>query len=179
MKKLVAVILGCLTLTSCGKPIYTEMDGITGISHDGHGNITVHVVVCENTVSKIKLIGGFYDGPNGTNNPPLGTLESPTPQTDYFTVNLSNPAPWFYSEPPRIPTDPEKLLMPSPVVDDHGNRWIFGAAKIVDYTGLKMEEIYAAPPNMVVESRFESTPLVSTPEQFAAKQPHYCGENKI
>lgn len=179
MKKLALVVVGCFALTGCGKPIYTEMDGTTGVSHDGQGNITVHVVVCENTVSKIELVGGFYDGPNGTNNPPLGTLESPTPQTGYFTVNLSNPAPWFYSEPPHIPTDPEKLLMPSPVADDRGDRWIFGAVKIVNYTGLKMKDIYAAPPNMVVKSRFESSPEVITPEQFAAKQPRYCGKSKI
>ena len=72
MKRLV-LLLPVVALAGCGNYLNVEAQGISGMSTDGAGNITVHLYVCEgNAVDRLELVGGFYDGPSGTNNPPLG-----------------------------------------------------------------------------------------------------------
>ena len=76
MKRLPCLLLlPVVALAGCGNYINVESQGISGLSSDIDGNITVHMYVCDdNAVTRLDLVGGFYDGPSGSNNPPIGSL---------------------------------------------------------------------------------------------------------
>lgn len=92
--KRIAVLAPVLALTGCGNYLNVSFDGTSALSRDEGGNLTIHMYVREdNAVKELELAGGFYDGPDKSNNHPLGRLRPEDPVSGYVAVSLSDPAP--------------------------------------------------------------------------------------
>lgn len=178
MKRLI-LLLPVFALTGCGNYVNVESQGISGISSDDEGNITVHIYVCDNNaVNRLELLGGFYDGPSGTNNPPLGELEPPEPMSGYIAINLADPAPWEIVEPLALPTEKEKYIITHPSVEKGGSPLPFAEEKYLSGVALTVEEIESLEPDLVVRDAFQaSNHVYGTPEDFRKYGEQWCAEN--
>ncbi|MGP6173387.1 hypothetical protein [Corynebacterium sp. A21] len=178
MKRLI-LLLPVFALTGCGNYINVESQGISGISSNGDGNITVHMHICDNNaVNRLELVGGFYDGPSGTNNPPLGALEPPEPASGYVAVNLAAPAPWDVVEPLALPTEKEKYIIASPSVEKGGLPLPFAEEKYLSGVALTVGEIESLEPGLVVRDAFQAPNHVyGTSKDFAQYGEQWCAEN--
>lgn len=178
MKRLI-LLLPVFALTGCGNYVNVEPQGISGMSSDGDGNITVHMHVCDdNAVGRLELVGGYYDGPSGTNNPPLGVLEPPEPTSGYVAVNLADPAPWDVVEPLALPTEKEKYIIASPDVENGGLPLPFTEEKYLSNVALTVGEIESFEPDLVVRDSFqEPNHVYGTFEDFAEYGEQWCAEN--
>lgn len=172
------LLLPVVTLAGCGNYINVEAEGISGMSSDVDGNITIHMFVCDsNAVTRLELVGGFYDGPSGTNNPPLGALEPPEPATGYIAVNLSDPAPWEVVEPLTLPEEEEKYILTTPYAEDGGSSIPFAKEKYISGVGLTVGEIKSTEPDLVIRDSFEKPNYVfGTSEDFIKYGEQWCAK---
>lgn len=178
MKRLL-LLLPVFALAGCGNYVNVEAQGISGMSTDGEGNITVHIHVCDdNAVNRLRLVGGFYDGPSETNNPPLGALEPPEPTSGYVAVNLADPAPWEILEPLALPTESEKYIIAGPEVENGGSPIPFTVEKYISDVALTVGEIESLEPGFVVRDSFqEPIHVYGTPEDFVEYGEQWCADN--
>ena len=177
MKRLV-LLLPVVALAGCGNYLNVEAQGVSGMSTDGAGNITVHLYVCEgNAVDRLELVAGFYDGPSGTNNPPLGALELAEPASGHVVIDLADPAPWEIVEPLALPTDKGKWVIAGPRVVDGGSSIPFTVEKYISGVSLTVGEIESLEPDVVVRDMFEApNPVYGPPEEFAAYGERWCAD---
>lgn len=135
--------------------------------------------VCDdNTVSRLDLVGGFYDGPSGTNNPPLGALEPPEPASGYVAVDLSAPSAWEVVEPLALPKEKEKYIIARPSVTDGGLPLPFAKEKYLSSVAFTVGEIETLEPNLVVRDSFQApNHMYGTSEDFAEDGKQWCAEN--
>lgn len=177
MKRLV-LLLPVVALAGCGNYLNVEAQGISGMATDGAGNITVHLYVCEgNAVDRLELVGGFYDGPSGTNNPPLGALELAEPASGHVVIDLADPAPWEIVEPLALPLDKDKWVIAGPRVVDGGSSIPFTVEKYISGVSLTVGEIESLEPDVVVRDMFEAPNQVyGPPEEFAAYGERWCAD---
>lgn len=179
MKRLrLLLLLPVFALAGCGNYVNVEPQGISGMSSDEDGNITVHMLVCDNNaVDRLELVGGYYDGPSETNNPPLGVLEPPEPASGYVAVNLADSAPWEIVEPLALPTEKEKYIIASPDVEDGGSPIPFTKEKYISSVALTVEEIESLEPDLVVRDSFqEPNHVYGTAEEFAEYGEQWCAK---
>lgn len=177
MKRLPCLLLlPVVALAGCGNYINVESQGISGLSSDIDGNITVHMYVCDdNAVTRLDLVGGFYDGPSGSNNPPLGALEPAEPATGYIAINLSDPVPWKIVEPLVLPEEEEKYIIASPHVEDNGLPIPFTKEKYLPNVAMAIGHIRSLEPDLIVRDLFERPDLVyGTPEDFVEYGERKC-----
>lgn len=165
-----------LALSGCGNYLNIENVGITGLSTNEHGDVTVHMYACEdNAVTGLQLSGGFYDGPEGSNNPPLGRLEPPEPQSGYSAVNLSSPAPWNEVEPVLPATGRDRILIAGPEPEGTGSRLPFTPEVYLPQVALSQTEIDALEPGVIVrDSTSEGIEVFGTTEDFIREGEDSC-----
>lgn len=178
MKRLL-LLLPVFALAGCGNYLNVESQGISGVSYDSNRGIAVHMYICDdNSVNRLELVGGFYDGPSGTNNPPLGALEPPEPESGYVVVDLADPSPWEVVEPLALPTEKEKYIIASPRVVDGGLPLPFAKEKYLSSVALTVGEIEALEPDLVVRDSFQAPNHVyGTSKDFAEDGAQWCAEN--
>lgn len=157
MKRLL-LLLPVVALAGCGNYVNVEAQGVSGMSSAGGGQVTVHLYVCEGSaVDRLDLVGGFYDGPAGSNNPPLGALEPPEPVSGYVAVDLADPEPWE--------------------VVDGGSSIPFTVEKYLSNVALTVGDLEALEPGLVVRDSVEQPHHVyGTAAEFADHGKQWCAE---
>lgn len=101
----ILLALGATGLASCGNLVYVDIEGAAGVSHDGEGNLTVHVMACKNSTQEI-LVESVKGGAAEVR----GRFEAPEKAEGYIEVSLSSPESWVETTPLLIPLDPNENL---------------------------------------------------------------------
>lgn len=120
-----ATVLGVTTLVACSDYVDVRWNGLVGISHDGHGHVTVHVNTCENSTSTIFVEAIPEKRRDGEKNQVIGRFTSEKPMSGYFEMKVDDPAPWQVSTPLSLPTDPaQTFIFHAEVGDKGGPQWL-------------------------------------------------------
>lgn len=94
--------LAALTLSACGNAVFTKLEGYTGLSLNGQGNVEIHAQPCGLPVNHISV-----SGEGGSR----GELLSDKAHRDYFSLDLeSPPSSWATLEPVVILPDEELIF---------------------------------------------------------------------
>ncbi|MFV8382175.1 hypothetical protein [Corynebacterium hindlerae] len=150
-------------------PSYPHVGG-TAFSHDIDGSITLHVYACPGEeVREITVVGGMYDGPNGSHNPDWVHLTRDDAMTGYFTVNLNDPDGWREEVATNIPTDPEKYLIAKGAPEAQ----FFRKGKLIRPVSLQLKELQAWPAGELVRDLWEAPPIGTTREKLE----EHCTKN--
>lgn len=139
-------VFAALTPVSCGNFINLEIDGLVGVSHDGNGNLTAHVMTCGNSAKEI-LVTKENDG-----DVVYGRFVSPHSSEGYIEVPLSAPKPWEPSKTLSLPKNPSARLKFDAVPTRGGGPGPFIADRIFSPTRTSMAEIVDYEAGIVIVS---------------------------
>lgn len=165
----VLLVAGSATmLTSCGNYDNTELSGRTGVSHDGNGNLSLHVNTCENSTALVDVVAGREGLAGDEINPVIGSYTLDEPATGSLVIRVQDPSPWSVDQQLALPEDPSHFFIISAKPEDTGGPRFIKPEKHFLTAAVTYDGLMAAPAGAVVTGADGNR---STQEEFDAACP--------
>lgn len=163
------MVAASLGLSGCGNYVNVEVIGASGFSHDGQGNIVVHVQTCGEPISQLDVTadreGLVADEPNEV----LARYFAPEAQSGHIQVNLSDPAPWAEQLPLDAAYSDDRALLLNPAPDDTGGNGVFARGTTIASSSATKREIFQQPAGTVLSvSPYDGSMQTWTATEFDA-----------
>ncbi|MBB1058610.1 hypothetical protein G6020_14725 [Dietzia sp. B19] len=147
----------------------TEWSGLTGVSHDGNGNLFLHVNTCENSTRSVDVVAGREDLAPEEQNPVIGSFTLDEPASGSLAIHVQDPSPWSVEHELALPEDPSRFFIVSAQPEDTGGPPFIKPQKHFLTAAVTFDRLMAAPAGAVVSGG--SGLSFHSPEEFDAKCP--------
>lgn len=164
------VASSAIVLTSCANYDAMELSGHTGVSHDGNGNLSLHVNTCENSTTRVDVVAGREGLADDEENPSIGSFTLDAPASGSLVVRVQNPSPWSVDQQLDLPGNFSHFFIVSALTEDNGGPRFINPQKYFSDAALTYDRLMAAPPGTVVIGLNNGLTSV-TKEQFDATCP--------
>lgn len=163
------MVAASLGLSGCGNYVNVEVIGASGFSHDGQGNIVVHVQTCGEPISQLEVAedreGLVADEPNAV----LARYLAPAAQSGHVQINLSDPAPWAEQVPLDAAYPDDRALLLNPAPDESGGNGVFARETTIASASATKREIFQQPAGTVLSvSPYDGSMQTWTQAEFDA-----------
>lgn len=159
-----------MVFASCGNYDNTEWSGLTGVSHDGSGNLSFHVNTCENSTTRVDVVAGREGLAPEEENPVVGSYTLDEPARGSLVIRVQDASPWSVDHELALPEDPSRFFIVSARPDDKGGPPFIKPEKHFLNAALTYDGLMAAPAGAVVTG-VDNGLSSFTPEEFDAKCP--------
>ncbi|WP_010539719.1 hypothetical protein [Dietzia alimentaria] len=159
-----------VALTSCANFDDYEVSGRTGVSHDGNGNLTLHVNTCENSTTLVEIHAGRENLATDEQNPVIGSYTLDEPASGSLMVRVQDPSPWSVEQELALPEDPSHFFIVSARTEDKGGPRFINPQKYFASAPVTYDRLMDAPPGAVVTGIDNGLSSV-TQEEFDAACP--------
>ena len=139
-----------IVLTSCGNYVNVELSGRTGVSHDGNGNLSLHVNTCDNSTRRVTVGAGREGLAGDEENPVIGSYSLDEPASGSFAIHIQDPSPWSVEHDLTLPEDPSHFFIVSAWPEDTGGPAVIRPEKFFANAAVTYDGLMAAPPETVV-----------------------------
>ncbi|MFS4490064.1 hypothetical protein [Dietzia kunjamensis] len=164
------VTSSAILLTSCGNYINVERSGSIGVSHDGNGNLSLHVNTCEDSTKHVEVVAGREGLAGDETNPVIGSYTLDEPTTGSFVIRVQDPSPWSVEHELDLPEDPSHFFIVSALPEDKGGPAFIRPEKYFSSAAVTYDEFMTAPAGAVVTGIHDGLTFV-TQEEFDAACP--------
>ena len=163
------MVAASLGVSGCGNYVNVEVIGASGFSHDGQGNIVVHVQTCGEPISQLDVTadreGLVADEPNAV----LARYLAPAAQSGHVHVNVNDPAPWAEQLPLDAAYSDDRALLLNPALDESGGNGVFGRETTIASSSATKREIFQQPAGTVLSvSPYDGSMQTWTVTEFDA-----------
>lgn len=144
------VASSAILLTSCGNYINVELSGHTAVSHDGNGNLSLHVNTCENSTKRVDVVAGREGLAGDEENPVIGSYTLNEPASGSFVIRVQDPSPWSVEHELALPENPSHFFIVSAWPEDKGGPRFIRPEKYFSNAAVTYDSLMAAPAGTVV-----------------------------
>lgn len=163
------LIVGAATmLTSCGNYLDVERSGESGVSHDGNGNLSLHVNTCQNSTRHVEVVAGREGLASEEVNPTIGSFVRDEPVSGSFVVRVQDPSPWSVDQELVLPDDPSRFFIVSARPDDDGGPAFIRPEKYFSVAAVTYDDLMTVSPGIIVTGTYEGQLSTVTQELFDA-----------
>ncbi|MBB0992692.1 hypothetical protein G6009_15145 [Dietzia sp. SLG510A3-30A2] len=157
-----------IVLTSCENYDAAEVSGRTGVSHDGNGNLTLHVNTCENSTTLVEVRAGRENLAPDEQNPIIGSYTLDEPASGSLVVRVQDPSPWSVEQELALPEDRSHFFIVSAQTEDKGGPRFINPEKYFASAPVTYDRLMAAPAGAVATGIDNGLSSVSQEEFDAA-----------
>ncbi len=155
-------------LTSCGNYLNIELSGRTGVSHDGNGNLSLHVNTCENSTRHVEVVAGREGLASEEVNPTIGSFVRDEPVSGSFVVRVQDPSPWSVDQELVLPDDRSHFFIVSARPDDDGGPAFIRPEKYFSGAAVTYDDLMTVSSGIIVTGTYDGQLSTVTQELFDA-----------
>lgn len=164
------VASSAIVLTSCGNYVNVERSGRIAVSHDGNGNLSLHVNTCENSTKHVRVVAGTEGLSRDEENPVIGSYTLNEPTSGSFVIRAQDPSPWSVEHELTLPNNPSHFFIVSAQPEDTGGPAFIRPEKFFSSARVTYDTLMAAPEGALVSDVTNGLSYI-TQEEFNAVCP--------